>query len=207
LQTFYILVFVAGLLVAQLLLQILKAAGSLGSRPPVQRKMPFLSAEEQLCLAAIEEAVGPNYRVLAKVALAHVLMPDQDARRRQRARAALLLRDLVADFLVCAAADGHPLCAVSAKSEPMSRAARREVAEMESACTEAGLPVVTLALRDRYELAEMRGQLLDAIETADVRVAVAPEPQAADEEALLAALAASMQQPDGLGGRHVRARR
>ncbi|MGB5831205.1 MAG: hypothetical protein WBG92_04350, partial [Thiohalocapsa sp.] len=64
-----------------------------------------------------------------------------------------------------------------------------------------------LALQDHYQLVEIRTRLLDAIDTAGVRVAQTTEPPAADEEALLAELAASMQDPDGLGGGRIHGQR
>jgi hypothetical protein len=49
--------------------------------------------------------------------------------------------------------------------------------------------------------------VLDAIESAEVRILQAPEPAAEDEEALLAELAASMQEPDGTHGRRLQGHR
>lgn len=206
-QPFYVLVFIAGLLIANLLLQLLRAVGGGGGSYPFERRPEFLSAQERLCLGTVEEAVGRDFRVLVKVCLSQILQPDLDLGRRRRARAAVRLRGRSIDFLVCSAADGYPLCALLVRAEPRSRAIKRDLADIEASCRAAGLPVLTLALQDHYELTEIRRQVLDAVETAEVRIAHAPEPPAADEEALLAELAASMQEPDGPGGRRIRAQR
>jgi hypothetical protein len=207
LQPFYLLVFIAGLLIANLLLQLLRAFGGIGGGYPFERRSAFLTAEEQLCLGTVEEAVGDDFRVLAKVCLAQVLQADQDLGRRRRARAAARLRDRAIDLLVCSATDGYPLCALLVRSEPQDRATRRELAVIEGMCRAAGLPFLTLALQDHYEITEIRKRVLAAVETAEVRITQTPEPPAADEEALLAELAASMQEPDGPGGRRIRGQR
>lgn len=207
-QPFYVLVFIAGLLIANLLLQLLRAAGGGGvGSYPFERRPEFLSPQERLCLGTVEEAVGSDFRVLVKVCLSQLLQPDQDLGRPRRVRAAARLRGREIDFLVCSAADGYPLCALLVRAEPQSRANKRELASIEAMCRAAGLPMLTLALQDQYEITEIRRQVLDAVETAEVRIAHTPEPPAADEEALLAELAASMQEPDGPGGRRIRGQR
>jgi hypothetical protein len=208
LQPFYLLVFIAGLLIANLLLQLLRAAAGGGEGSyPFERRPEFLTADERLCLGTVEEAVGTDFRVFVGVCLSQILQPDQDLGRRRRGRAAARLWGRSVDLLVCSAADGYPLCALLVRAEPRNRATKRELASIEAMCRAARLPVLTLALQDHYEITEIRRRVLDAVETAEVRIAHTPEPPAADEEALLAELAASMQEPDGPGGRRMRGRR
>jgi len=202
LEPFYLLVFIAGLLIANVLLQLLRLAGGGRGALYFERQPRFLGPEERLCLSTIEEAVGTDFRVFAKVALRSVLQPDE-RRRRRRARASGLLAGGILDFLVCSAADGYPLCAVLARRQDGCRSAKREQKLIAAACASAGLPMITLPLQDRYEVNLIRRQVLDAVETADVRVAQTPQAPAADEEALLAELVATMQEPEGIGGRRI----
>lgn len=206
-QPFYLLVFIAGLLIANLLLQLLRAAGSGVVGYPFERRPGFLSLEERVCLSSIEAAAGDDFRVLVKVSLAQVVQPEEDLGRRKRAKASQRLRGKIVDFLVCSMSDGYPLCAILAREDPNSRAVTRELEVIERICRAAGLPMLTLALQDHYEITDIRRSLLDAVETAEIRIKRTPELPAADEEALLADLAASMQEPDGLGGRLVRGQR
>jgi hypothetical protein len=202
LEPFYIMVFAAGLVAAGLLFRVLGLFGRL-IRPrrvlAYQRRDEFLNFQERLCLGTVEEAVGRDFRVFSRVAAGAVLAGDVMLGRRRRRAAEQALAGRMFDFLVCSAADAHPLCAVLASPPEPSRRRRREVSELRSACTDAGLPVVELALADGYELTAIRQQLLDAIESAEVRIAPTPDPMAADEESLLAELAAAMQEPDGRG--------
>jgi len=200
LEPFYIMVFAAGLAVAGLFFHVLGLFSRL-LRPRrvlgYQRRDDFLSDQERLCLGTVEEAVGGNYRVFPRVAAGTVLTGDRSFGRRRRRAAVATLSGRVLDFLVCSAADAHPLCAVLAAPAEASRRRRREAALLRAACADAGLPLVELTLADGYELTAVRRELLDAIESAEVRIAPTPEPMAADEESLLAELAAAMQEPDG----------
>jgi uncharacterized protein YicC (UPF0701 family) len=105
-------------------------------------------------------------------------------------------------LLVCAAADAHPLCGVVTEDEEgASRQRRREQSQLKAAAADAGFPTVSIKLQDGYELSAIRRSLIDAIETSEVRVKHdTPEPAEADEESLLADLAAAMQDPDSARG-------
>jgi hypothetical protein len=186
---------------------LLKAAGGGVRGLYFVRRPRFLAPEEQLCWSAFQEAAGADFCVLAKVSLAAVLRADDEQPRRRRAKAAALLQGGTLDFLVCSAADGYPLCAVLVEPGVQTRAAKQVARLIHDACASAGLPLITLPLQDRYEVREIRRRVLDAVETAEVRVLQTPEPRAEDEEALLAELAAAMQEPDGFGGRRVRGQR
>jgi hypothetical protein len=206
-QPFYVLTFLAGLLVADLLVRALRAPARLRAADPYERHPAFLTPTERGILGALEEAVGPDFRVLIKVCLSQILRPDTTLPRRGRRSAAQRIRGLSVDFLICSAADGFPLCAVLAQPQTQERRLRRDSAMIARACESGGVPVLRLSEQERYDGADLRRRVLDAVETADVRVAQTPEPPAADEEALLAELAAAMQEPDGAGGRRIRAQR
>jgi hypothetical protein len=206
LEPFYIMVFAAGLAVAGLFFHVLGLFSHL-IRPrrslAYERGDSFLNFQERLCLGTVEEAVGRDFRVFARVAAGRVLAGDSELGRRRRRAAARALAGRAFDFLVCSAADAYPLCAVLASPPEPSRARRQELGLLRTACSDAGLPWVELTLADGYELTTIRRELLDAIESAEVRIAPTPDPVAPDEESLLAELAAAMQEPGGRdnGGR------
>jgi hypothetical protein len=200
LEPFYLLVFIAGLLVANLLLNALRATASIGTgRCPYERRDPFLSEQARLFMGAAQQAVGEGYRVLAQVSAASVLQPESGVGRRKRRKGAAALRGRVLDFLVCADSDLYPLCAITIEEERAGRARKAARAAVAKACGDAGLPLVSLALRDQYEITELRRTLREAMATADLRLTDTPNPHQEDEEAALAALAAAMQEPDGPG--------
>ncbi|QQO52570.1 MAG: DUF2726 domain-containing protein [Thiohalocapsa sp. PB-PSB1] len=204
-QPFYLLVFMAGLMIAHLLLSGLRALQIGAATLPFERREIFLSVEERLCLATIEEAVGDNFRVLVKVNLSQVVQPEPDLGWRQERKAMGQLLGKVLDFLICSAVDGYPLCAVLASREPHAKARRKNLAGIKTICATAGLPLIELELKDHYELTEIRQGLLKAINAAEVQITriAKQEHPAADEEALLASLAASMQEPDAVDDRHI----
>lgn len=200
-EPFYIMVFAAGLVAANLVFQSLHTLIVPRPRLVFERRDGFLDTEERLCLGTMEEAVGREFRVFARVAANQVLQGDRRLGRRTRARAQQALGTLAFDFVICSSADGHPLCGVITQAEPETRRRRRECSQLESACDDAGLPLVRVELQDGYELAAIRRLLFDAIDTAETRLRPdMPEPVAADEESLLAELAAAMQDPDATRG-------
>lgn len=200
-EPFYIMVFAAGLVAANLVFQSLHTLIVPRPRLAFERRDGFLESEERLCLGTMEEAIGRDFRVFAGVAANRVLRGHPDLGRRTRSRADASLGGLAFDFLICSNADGHPLCGVLTAAETETRRRRRDCSQLESACTDAGLPLVRVQLADGYELSAIRRQLFDAIETAETRVRQdTPEPMAADEESLLAELAAAMQDPDAARG-------
>lgn len=191
------MVFAAGLVAANLLFGLLRLITMPRLPLAFERRDSLLNPQERLCLGTVEEAVGRDFRVFARVAAGAVLAADSEVGRHRRRRSERALAGRAFDFLICAAADAHPLCAVLASAPEPPRRRRRDLALLRGACADAGLPVVELELADGYELAGVRRRLLEAIETADVRMSTEPEPVVADEEALLAELAAAMQEPDG----------
>ena len=196
-EPFYIMVFAAGLVAANLLFGLFRLIGRPSRALAYQRRDGFMDFQERLCLGSVEEAVGRDFRVFARVAAGRVLCGDQALGRRRRRAADRSLDGRTFDFLVCAAADAHPLCGVLADAPEPSRKRRREKAFLAEACADAGLPLVQLELKDGYELTAIRRELLDAIESAEVRLTAAPDTVADDEESLLAELAAAMPEPAG----------
>jgi hypothetical protein len=202
LEPFYIMVFVAGLVAASFVFHLLHLVFRPRRTLAFERREGFLPIRERLCLGTVEEAVGRDFRVFTRVAARYVLAGHRQLGWRTRRRADQLLGGLSFDLLVCAAADAHPLCGVVTEDEEgASRQRRREQSQLKVAAADAGFPTVSIKLQDGYELSAIRRSLIDAIETSEVRVKHdTPEPAEADEESLLADLAAAMQDPDSARG-------
>lgn len=207
-EPFYLLVFLGGLLVAVMLLQLLGVGRARLSGAPFDRR-PFLTAAEADALGAVADAAGPSYRVFAKVAAATLLRPERGLRRGQRRLAAAVLSAGAVD-LVIAAADGAPLCAVQLASPVRSRSARRLAARIGAGCAAAGMPVIELPVEPLPAPAEVARLVREALalvqRTAAPVAATAPvvEEEDPEAEALLADIAAAMREPDDLlvvGGR------
>jgi hypothetical protein len=197
LEPFYLLVFLAGLLLASLLLGLLKASRSGLRGAPFERRA-LLSADELKYMKAVEMAAGPDYRVLPKVAAAALLRPERGLGRGQRRLARQALAQGRLDLVLAAAADAHPLCAVRFRDPERARAERKSLARIAAGCSNAGMPVIELPLDDSIDAETLKRLVQDALDMADVRVSTKPEPPPEDEEALLADLAAAMRDPDEL---------
>jgi len=197
LAPFYLLVLLAGLVLASLLFDLLRAGRGRLRGAPFERRT-FLSGAELRYLKAIELAAGDEYRVLPKVAAAALLRPEQGLGRRQRRLAWQALVQGRVDLVVVAAADAYPLCVVRLRDSSGPRAERRSLAQIAAGCSNAGMPVIELPLDEAVEAETLKRLVRDAMAMADVRVSAHAQPPPEDEEALLADLAAAMREPDEL---------
>jgi hypothetical protein len=194
---FYLLVCLAGLLVANLVLSLLRLPRA-GLRGTAFASRALLSARERGYLNAVEIAAGPGCRVDPKVAAAVILRPRPElgwGRRRASRRA---LESAHLDLLISAASDARPLCAVLLLRPEPSWAERASRGRIGAACTSAGLPVLELPLTEPPAPATLKRLVQEALETIDLRVAPPPPQRDEDEEAMLAELAAAMREPEAL---------
>jgi len=199
LEPFYLLVFLAGLLLASLILALLRATGSRLRGAPFERRT-LLSPDELTYLKAIELAAGPDCRVLPKVAAASLLRPERGLRLGQRRLARRALAEGRVDLVVAAAADVYPLCIVRFADPARPRPERRSLARIAAGCSNAGMPVIELPLDQTVDAQALQQLVQDAIDMAGVRLSKALEPPPEEEEALLAELAAAMRDPEELTG-------
>ncbi len=203
-EPFYLLLLIAGLVSADLLHQLFRVLRGGLRGHPFERRWPFLSAIERRCLVALEQAAGGDCKVIAKTAMAALLVPEAGLGRRVTRLANAALRGRRLDFVVCSGADLHPLCGVRIASGSKRRARRRADTFIARACDAAGLPCLELPRQEGpYDVGLLRTRLQDAIETAGVSIAVEPEPPRVhdpDEEVLLAGLASTMREPDEVTG-------
>jgi hypothetical protein len=116
-------------------------------------------------LAVLERAVGRDYRVYGRVRVADIVAPRRRLDRRTRRRAWDRLDGRRFDFLVCRADTGAIACAVNLA--PRSRL-RRGVARdaLDRICAAAGLPLVRFRESETYATAQIREQVMAAIQAA-----------------------------------------
>jgi len=183
LEPFYLLVFLAGLLIAQLLLRLLRLRGPRLRGDPFERRA-FLDAREFAALGAAANAAGPQYLVFAKVAASSLIQPEGVLGGERRQLARRLVQGWVLDLVVATAEAAQPLCVI--QFDPPDRRSRRANARLIAACSAAGLPVITLSPQDSYDHDELRHLIRAAVQMTGVAVAptlhegaAAPSPAAA----------------------------
>lgn len=190
---FYVLLFLLGLLLAGLLLQLVGRGRGLRGAP--YRRRVLLTEAEQDWRAAVAAAAGPGFEVWPRVAAAALLQPLPRLDRATRALARAALADGVLDLVI--AADGDPLCVVQLQPARRARTERRRAAHLIEACAAAGLPVIELPLEQAPAPGELTRLVQQAIGLAGRKQsAPAAPPPDADEEDALARLSDALREPD-----------
>ncbi|MFE8035206.1 DUF2726 domain-containing protein [Thiohalocapsa marina] len=188
-----LIILFSALLGLVLLLELLAAVRRQERPVAFARREPFLDADRRRCLAIVREAAGAGRLVMCQVPAAAVLQPAPGQSARRRARGAAQLQPLVLDFLVCAAADAHPLCALVIAEDRGSRARRQSLAYLSELCAAAGLPLIPLPAQGEGDPEAVRRHIAEVVDSADMLTFRPDEPAREDEEAVLEALSASLQ--------------
>lgn len=157
------------LLLALLLLLLLSGLLSLWRWWRRHTLMPYRLAErpfaphEVRLLAALDAALGPGYRVFAKVLAEDVIAIAPRIRGELRERALARLADPRFDFLICDAVDLRVLGAIELTDERPGPLRRRRATSLAPICRAAGLPLVRLAIADQYDPADLAKSLSSAL--------------------------------------------
>ncbi|WP_437421057.1 DUF2726 domain-containing protein [Stutzerimonas chloritidismutans] len=107
-------------------------------RMPYQLHTPLFAPEERALLTLLEQAVGEQYRVFAKVRLADVVDVTAVPRRAPWYQAHNRISASRFDFLLCDPASLAPVCAIEMEAGTPANAF------MDELCQTIGLPMVRL---------------------------------------------------------------
>jgi len=119
-------------------------------RMPYQLRRPLFTTEERELLAALEQAAGERYRVLAKVRLADVVEVTAVPRRAYWYHASNRISAARFDFLLCDPASLEPACAIEME------AASEANAFLDELCQTIGLPLMRLDAEQARSFATLR---------------------------------------------------
>lgn len=145
-------------------------SGRMEEAHPYKRRRSLFTDSEISFLEALEQAVGEEYRVYAKVRAADALSVRPLPNRRQWMQAWDRVRSKHFDFLLCNPGDYAPVAAVELDDASRDNP-RRSVRDafLESACRAAGLALVRIPAEQKDSVHEIRQQILedlDELETA-----------------------------------------
>ncbi len=119
-------------------------------RMPYQLKRPLFEPAERELLAALEQAAGERYRVLAKVRIADVVEVTAVPRRAYWYHASNRISAARFDFLLCDPVSLEPACAVEME------AASEANAFLDELCQAIGLPLMRLDAEQARSFAILR---------------------------------------------------
>jgi Protein of unknown function (DUF2726) len=140
-----------------------KAKGKLNA--DVYRKQERLfSAAELSFLAALDQAIAPDQRVLGKVRVADLVSVRSGLNPRIRQIVINRVAQKHVDFVVCSGPSLVPVCAIELNdsSHNYSSAKRRDEF-LASVCSQVGLPLLVIKASRSYASAAIRQQLADAL--------------------------------------------
>jgi hypothetical protein len=123
----------------------------------------LLNDEQCRFLEVLEQAVGTDHRVLARIALADVVTVDETLEGPALDTAMARLDGRQFSFLVCTRAALEPVCAVEldAPSGRQSKMAGRDL-QLDAICEQAGLPLLRVPAQASYQVADI-GLQFDAL--------------------------------------------
>lgn len=126
-------------------------------RLPYQLKHPLFSATERAHLEMLEQAVGEDFRILAKVRLADVVEVTAIPRRSPWYHATNRISAASFDFLLCDRQHLEPVCAVEIEDASEANAVLDEL------CEAIGLPLVRLTPRTAGSFDQVRAAIDQAL--------------------------------------------
>lgn len=131
-----------------------------------ERQPALFTPAEIRFLLALQEAVGSELVIVGKIRLADLIRPRSGQTPQQRQAAFNKVRSKHIDFVLLDPADFGPVLALELDDSSHQRAARIERdAFVDSACADAGLPLLRAPVRARYDTGELRSFVRQAIRT------------------------------------------
>lgn len=154
---------------------------------PYARRSRLLSPSARQFLKVLDEVVGAEYRVFARVAAADVLRVLRPPHSAAYRRALEQLQQRQFDFVICERGSAQIVCAVELDERSRHQHNRgRGDPLLADACRVAGLPLLRVIARREYDLAGMRQRVHEAMGSGRDRsrtAAAVPVPAATGEVA------------------------
>lgn len=152
---------------------IFRGTGRIGL--PYQRGKALFSAAERSFLGALDQALGPEYRVFGKVRVADVATVKSGLGRSARQAALNRIGAKHLDFVVRHANDLAIVCAIELNDSTHSgKRVRARDQLLADVCRVIDLPLLTIRARASYSIPELRAAFESAVNP--VRVVPAPAP-------------------------------
>lgn len=125
----------------------------------------LFSAAERSFLGVLDQAAAPEFRVFGKVRVADVASIKPGMTKQARQGALNRISGKHFDFLLCRSSDLAAVCAIELddKSHGSQKAQKRDEF-LSELCRTIGLPLLRVPAKAGYQVAELRAQLLTAIE-------------------------------------------
>lgn len=162
----WVLIFIAAIVIIGTFVALAGKSTGKGSKIgfPYTPAQTLFSAAERSFLGALDQAVGPTYRVFGKVRVADLasIKPGLSPAARQGALNRIASKHV--DFVVCRAADLFVVCAIELNdSSHSSKRAQARDELITRVCAAIDLPLIQVAAKRAYSVQELQAQLAAAV--------------------------------------------
>ncbi len=171
------LIAIACLVAGAVAVAVMFFSGRVEEAHPYKKRRSLFTDNERSFLEALEQAVGEEYRIYAKVRAADALSVRPLPNRRQWMQAWDRIRSKHFDFLLCHPEDFAPVAAVElddASQDNPRRSVRDEL--LENACRVSGLALVRVPGEMKDSVHEIRQQILEELDELDTGQQSVAEP-------------------------------
>ena len=149
------------------------------SRYPYRKQEALFTAAERNFLRALDRAIGSEYRVFGKIRVADVITPKKMLNKSRWWRYFTKVSSKHIDYAIVDRSSLAILCCIELDDSSHSRKerAKRDVF-LDGAFNAAGLPLVRVPARRKYDIENLRKQVMTAIKGQSVEA-----PQQRDQQA------------------------
>lgn len=159
-----LLVLVIGAVILKIVKSLQTQANSKKEGYPYRKVDALFTAAERSFLAALDDAVGQQFRVFGKVRIADIANVKKISNRQAWQRAQNKITSKHLDYILCDKNDLSVVCAVELNDKSHQRRDRKERdLFVDNLCQTISLPLVKIEARGVYSVSEIRTILFNAI--------------------------------------------
>lgn len=147
-------------------LRVISEREKLSSAPRIllfEKAPPLFSPAERSFYGVLEQAIGDDYRIFAKVRLGDVIQPKKGLEKSSYYAARNMIDRKHLDYVICGKTDFVPVGAIELDDKSHQRQDRKERDDLvDRALDDAGIPILHFSVRTTYSVQDVRLNIANA---------------------------------------------